>query len=451
MALLSGKKISLAMLKSLRWQLLCGLLGFCCLILLVSYFLQSSSLAKDALNSGQRVLLPLTKDSQFVGQRITFKLPRKEEAVQQETPAAEEITEPLPDLAEGQKADISSSEAEKEDSYPELVVSDDLAEQVKAAEVEKIQEETKKASIEAEKTLKKESAETVESPAEAPKEEVKSPETKTTITKKVGRPLSIAPQDDLSEKVGEYLLPVIARDGTTPWRYYRKSFDDNSRARPLIAIVIHGLGLGRMTTEKALSLDPNVTLSFSPYAKNTQMWGSHARNIGHEILLDLPQESKDYPANDPGPYALLNTLDVDSNKKRLHWVMSRVPGYVGFLQTDNPADQSIDMIDAFTEVANRGVFFLEAPVDKSKELVKKQEQMGLLFHPYSRRLDEVLSKKAISKQLDLLIKDAKKNGTAIGVTRPYPLTIDMLNNWIEELESHNITLVPVSAIMNREL
>jgi len=422
-------------IKSSTWKVAFGVLALIFVSLLLSYFSQGGRLANASLGNAQRLIIPLQGDDAWIGTQVKTKTAEKEPepAV---TPHAAEEAPPPPITAEGEVADLTGAvpEAAPEEAVEtvpetpaEVVVSDEMA----AAEI-------------AEETAASEGEEVPETaPAQAAEET-----RKIAADNPAGKALAAAPDKDLSEKAGEFLLPKISEDGVKPWKFYGKAFEDDKT--PIIAIVVRGLGLGRITTENALGLDSSVTLSFSPYSKNTAMWGGHARNIGHEVLLDLPQESKDYPAVDPGPYALLNTLDAESNKQRLFWVMSRLPGFVGFLQTEHPALQSADMISAFTEIANRGLFFLEAPEDKTENLKKQQEQMGLITFAYNREIDEVLSEADIQKQLDLLVKDAKAHGVAIGVARPYPLTLDMINKWTAELASMGVKLAPVSAVIDRE-
>lgn len=405
------------------WKIAAGLLAFITIILLIAYFMQGAGLAENALNNAQRIIIPLKGDGEWIGKKIIIKEAAKEktETEPETETAAIETEEPAKPSDNAIDGVVETNGVADEHSKTEIVVSDALKAKAEEANVEEATAEAT-AVISERKPVKKRAN---------------------------GKPLAIAPAAELSEKLDEYILPKISDDGKKPWQYYGKPF--TSFDVPIIAVVIRGLGLGRITTENALNLDGNITLSFSPYAKNTQMWGSHARNIGHEILLDLPQESKNFPAVDPGPYALLNTLDEDSNKQRLHWVMSRVAGYTGFLQTENPALQSGDMQNAFTEVANRGLFLIEAPAAKTENLTKNQEQMGLITRQYDVSIDEILSEEEIQKQLDLLVKKAKLNGTVIAVARPYPLTLELLDKWSEGLAAQGVKLAPVSAIIAHDL
>ena len=72
-----------------------------------------------------------------------------------------------------------------------------------------------------------------------------------------------------------------------------------------------------------------VTLAFTPYGNDVDKFVARARSDNHEVLLQVPMEPHDYPDNDPGPHTLLSSLSAEQNVDRLHWLFSRMQGYVG--------------------------------------------------------------------------------------------------------------------------
>ena len=106
------------------------------------------------------------------------------------------------------------------------------------------------------------------------------------------------------------------------WREHARPFD-GADTRPLVAVVVGGLGLLAESTESAINdLPGGVTLSFLPYGRNVDHWVQLARKAGHEVLLDLPMEPMNYPVDDPGPKALLTALPAEDNAERLHWTLA---------------------------------------------------------------------------------------------------------------------------------
>ncbi len=270
------------------------------------------------------------------------------------------------------------------------------------------------------------------------------------IPRNAGRPLTVAPIAEITETTAIGALPKISEDGgLRPWREYAKPFNIRSN-KPLVAVIITGLGLGRYTTEAAFNLPENFTFSFSPYAREVELWGNHARNIGHEVLLDLPVQTTDYPATDPGPYALLNSLTVADNRSRLHWILSRFSGYVGLLL---PADSVIPqavILSAMAEIGGRGLLLIDIAGTAADILDKHKAEMGVQDLTASLIIDEELSELAIKNQLNKLVHLAKKQGYAIGVARSYPMTIKALDSWYQQIKKEKeILLAPVSAIARK--
>ena len=114
----------------------------------------------------------------------------------------------------------------------------------------------------------------------------------------------------------------IAVDGTTPMHAYAPPI--TADGRPRIALVISGLGISAKATDAALkSLPAQVTLSFAPYEADAQRWVSQARDGGHEVLLEVPMESYDFPDSDLGPHTLRSGATDDANTQRLIWAMTR--------------------------------------------------------------------------------------------------------------------------------
>src|SRR5262249_41642783 len=98
------------------------------------------------------------------------------------------------------------------------------------------------------------------------------------------RGLAPAPDSALVEASPIGPLPKIGPDGRQPWQVYARPFNapDN---KPLVAVLVTGLGLSSATTEAAIAkLPPEITLSFSPYAEKLGDWLTAARAAGHEAL-----------------------------------------------------------------------------------------------------------------------------------------------------------------------
>lgn len=251
----------------------------------------------------------------------------------------------------------------------------------------------------------------------------------------------------LTESSEQGTLPMIGPDGTKPWKYYSKP-SDYKKGTPAIAIIVTGLGQNRIVAENAVRLPENISLSFSPYARDTTGWGKAARMMGHEMLIDLPMEPSNYPVTDPGPHGLLIEKGPQENEKRLEWVMSRYPTAIGFITPQNERFSSD--VEGFKillqSIANRGLLIALGAEPHKTETKALVEASSTPLAIVDMLIDEELSANGIQTRLTALEALAKKRGYAVGIVQPYPISIEQLRQWSETLKDRGIVLVPVSAI-----
>lgn len=257
----------------------------------------------------------------------------------------------------------------------------------------------------------------------------------------------------LLEKSRYGLIPVVAADGLKPFKAYAMGTEaDRAKAakRPVIAIVVGGLGVGATkTTDAIMKLPPAVTLAFTPYGSDPGKLVQQARAQHHEVLLQVPMEPYDYPDNDPGPQTLLTTLGTEQNIDRLHWQLSRFQGYVGltnFMGARFVAATAV-MQPFIREAARRGLGYLDdgaAPMSVAGQLAEGQ---AMPFARADLTLDAVPTSVEIDKALARLEELAMRRGIAIGMTSALPVSVDRIGAWIKGLENRGVMLVPLTTAM----
>lgn len=254
----------------------------------------------------------------------------------------------------------------------------------------------------------------------------------------------------LSEKGDFGAMPKITADGKKPWRYYAKTAEIKS-GKPMIAIIVTGLGASKNTTDLALRLPENIDLSLSPYTKNLPDLARSARDSGHEILLDMPMEASDYPAHDSGQLALLVSQDQTGNEARIKKLMAHDFGYIGFV---TPQDEVFlsngELFKSLLQIlAGRGIsLVIGKPPAKNdtREMVEKGNTASVIADTL---IDEELTTTAIAARLSLLEQTAKQRGYAVGIAGIYPITIKQLGDWAAKAEANGFILVPVSVIISK--
>ncbi len=244
-------------------------------------------------------------------------------------------------------------------------------------------------------------------------------------------------------------LPRIAPDGRKPMDVYARAYDTAADPRPKVAIVVGGLGFGKAVTDAALErLPADVTLAIAPQAPSVASDIAAARAKGHEVLLEIPMEPHDYPSTDPG----FQTLTVGAKAKntlRLRWLMSRVTGYAGLINTfgDKFLAGKDEAQFVMVEAAQRGLFFVEAGAGEQSVARQAAGSAGAPFARIDTAIDKTPTREAIDAALAGLEASAKKRGAAIGVAGALPNTVDRVATWIASLDEKGIALVPVSALV----
>lgn len=257
-----------------------------------------------------------------------------------------------------------------------------------------------------------------------------------------------APDPRLVEAGRDGNLPVIGPDGRQPWRVYARPFRDIT-ARPRIAIVIAGLGLRESTTVQAIEkLPPDITLAFTPYARNLDQWSARARASGHEFLIQVPMEPVDFPTSDPGPKALMTTLSAADNKARLEWTLGRATGYIGvmtYMGSRFTADGGA-MAETAKQLRGRGLMILDSRTADNSAISAVAKPMGLPVATAARFIDATPTRAAVDSRLAELERFARQNGTAIGIAADYPGSIERIAAWAATLADKGLVLAPVSAL-----
>jgi uncharacterized protein len=244
------------------------------------------------------------------------------------------------------------------------------------------------------------------------------------------------------------MLPRIAEDGRRPMQVYAAGFDRSSR-RPRVGILLAGIGLNEDDSSKAITdLPGGVTLAVSPYATRLPKLLTAARLAGHEYLLSIPMEPQGYPANDPGPRALMTNLSSAENLDRLRWLLARFGGYVGVtdalgaLRGERFAGMQQQMDPILAELARRGLLFVDARPAGSGGV-------AIQHHVWSRDVDLVLDEPVADVDIKLaqLEQIAHDKGDALGLAgAPSPVVVRHIAAWTNGLLDRGLALAPVSAL-----
>jgi polysaccharide deacetylase 2 family uncharacterized protein YibQ len=257
--------------------------------------------------------------------------------------------------------------------------------------------------------------------------------------------LQPAPIAGLVVETPQGILPKINATGYKPAVAYARPHEPG--ISPRVAVLVTGLGLSEMVSEKAVELLPGaVSLAFVPYSRNLQNWSDRARADGHETVLQLPMEPLDYPDSDPGPHALVTIRGIDENIDRLHWLMTRFSGYVGVVNYmgGHFMARAKSLGPVMEEIEKRGLLMLDDGSNGSSAASKIASRTSILFARADMYLDAAQSVNQVDDTLQQVEVIAKKRGLAILVADGSMGNLARIKSWLTTLSESNIELVPLT-------
>ena len=218
--------------------------------------------------------------------------------------------------------------------------------------------------------------------------------------------------------------------------------------KPKIGIMIAGLGLDKENTDIAMQLPAEVSMGFSPYGGFTTEYSALAADKGHDVFMHVPLELASNARNDSGPFALMTTLSPEENKKRLSFMLTKASSLNGVYITGNEIFSStIEQSQAILEYLKTHKLTLVIGDIASADFASLARTMNLPNEVSQFWIDDELSEEAIQAKLDSLVDMAIKRRGVIVMGRPYPITINQLQIWLEKIaDSQDVSIAPVSLV-----
>ena len=220
--------------------------------------------------------------------------------------------------------------------------------------------------------------------------------------------------------------------------------------RPAVAIIIDDLGYDRDLALSFVRLNPGLSLSILPSAPFTRILVSEATRMRGEIILHQPMEPKGYPAVNPGPGALLLSMDkgellriLDRNLREIEGARG-VNNHMGSAFTENREKMGI----VLEELKKRGLFYLDSRTTTGTVGLEQARKIGLPAAERSVFLDNVPQIGSIRIQIDRLLDIAGNRGSAIGIGHPHHETLVTLRDYLLRL-TIGFRLVPVSELVQQ--
>jgi polysaccharide deacetylase 2 family uncharacterized protein YibQ len=217
---------------------------------------------------------------------------------------------------------------------------------------------------------------------------------------------------------------------------------------PQVAIIIDDLGYDPKKAARFISLGPALTFSILPGTPYFKTCVRKARDREREVILHLPMEPNEYPAVDPGPGALLMSMSPDHMLRQLNGHLDAL-GYVKGVNNHMGSRLTADadrMNQIFTVLKKRRLYFVDSRTSTGSQAYSAARKFKVPFAQRDVFLDHVQEDQFITNQLQLLVRVARRDGSAIGIGHPYRITYDVLKKELPALQ-RQVRIVPASHLV----
>jgi len=212
-----------------------------------------------------------------------------------------------------------------------------------------------------------------------------------------------------------------------------------------LAIVIDDLGYRAMPT--ALSILPaEVSISILPNTPFDLSTSRQAEQEQRDTLLHMPMEpQRQAPLELTTLTGIMTQAELQQTLRR---ALSRVPNAVAMNNHMGSAlTQNTKAMNWVMDVLNeQGVNFLDSRTTAKSVALKQARAQGV---PALRRhifLDHFRTPKFVRQQLEQAVRRAKRDGYAIAIGHPYPVTLATLEEQLPGLAEQNVQLVRISSL-----
>jgi len=216
-----------------------------------------------------------------------------------------------------------------------------------------------------------------------------------------------------------------------------------------VAVIIDDLGLSLPAARCFLAVEAPLTFAVLPFQPHTRDVAEEAHRAGRAVLLHLPMEPSQYPAVDPGPGALLKTMDRAEIQRRVEEAIGEVPFIIGVNNHMGSrfTEDAERMGWVLAEIKQRGLLFLDSRTSVQSMAFQTARQMGVRTAQRTVFLDNVQEPEAIRIQIRRLVTLARQRGRAVAIGHPYPVTCQVLKEEYNYLKS-KVELVPITSILD---
>jgi polysaccharide deacetylase 2 family uncharacterized protein YibQ len=214
----------------------------------------------------------------------------------------------------------------------------------------------------------------------------------------------------------------------------QSSAEGKKPARAYISLIIDDLGQSPEKDSRVLALPGPVTVAIMPDTPHATEFARQAHKAGRTVMLHMPMD----PAT--GPYAWRPDLPLTELESRLNAALLKVPYAAGINNHEGSRMTAEPEAMAWLvgELQRRHLFFVDSRTSAKTVAAAQAQKIGLASLSRDVFLDDERTAEAISGQLQTAIRLAHKQGSAVMIGHPYPVTMEVLERELPKLKAQGI-------------
>ncbi len=215
-----------------------------------------------------------------------------------------------------------------------------------------------------------------------------------------------------------------------------------------VAIIIDDIGYNKEQGLAAINIPGQLTFAVIPHSPNAKYLAIAAHKKQKELILHAPMSNiHNYPLGESG---LTETMSEADFNAALSDALASVPhisgvnNHMGSLLTQKRRPMEWTM----KTLKEHGLYFVDSRTTSESVAWQTAQQFNVASLKRDVFLDHQRDATFINEQFERLISIAKRKGYAVAIAHPYPETIEYLQNNIDRLKEHGITLKTASDVVN---
>lgn len=216
-----------------------------------------------------------------------------------------------------------------------------------------------------------------------------------------------------------------------------------------LAIIIDDMGNSLSEARSLAAIKVPLTFAVIPGLRVDKEVAAYAAVNNIETLIHIPMQAKGWPSRRLEENGLLVSMDADELHDRVSGFIHRFPGAVGVNNHMGSefTEHEEKMTIVLQALKKNNLFFIDSVTTPESSGIKVAQQLGIRSARRNVFLDNEQERSYILGQLKQAVRLAGKNGSAIAICHPHPVTISTLAAALPELAGLGVRLVPASQLV----